>query len=94
VVFLGLGGAALFVLAVFRGTILQAAASDEMRGRMQGALGVVAAGGPWVADIVHGTVGAARGTTLAIAGGGLLTVAAMLAVAAAFPALWRYRARD
>jgi MFS family permease len=39
VVFLGLGGAALFVLAVFRGTILQAAASDEMRGRMQGALG-------------------------------------------------------
>lgn len=91
VAFLAVGGAALFVLAVFRGTILQAAASDELRGRMQGALGVVAAGGPWVADVVHGTVGAAAGTTLAIAGGGALTVAAMLAAAAAFPALWRYR---
>jgi hypothetical protein len=92
VAFLGLGGAALFVLAVFRGTILQAAANDEMRGRMQGVLAVVAAGGPWVADIVHGTVGAAVGTTLAISGGGGLTVAAMLGAALALPALWRYRA--
>jgi hypothetical protein len=92
VAFLVLGGGALFVLSVFRGTILQAATSDEMRGRIQGALAAVAAGGPWVADIVHGLVGAAAGATLAIVGGGLLTVGAMLTAAAAFPEFWQYRA--
>ncbi|MFC7756724.1 MFS transporter [Catellatospora bangladeshensis] len=35
VVFLGLAGVADMVSMVFRGTILQAAATDEMRGRMQ-----------------------------------------------------------
>ena len=39
--------------------------------------------------MVHGTVGAAGGTTLVISGGGGLTVAAMLATALVFPALWR-----
>jgi hypothetical protein len=44
----------------------------------QGTLIIVAAGGPLVADIVHGPVGAAVGTTWAISGGGILAVAAML----------------
>jgi hypothetical protein len=91
VVFLALGGAALFILAVFRGTILQAAATDEMRGRMQGTLIIVAAGGPLVSDIVHGPVGAAVGTTGAISGGGVLTTAATLVAVLAFPVLWQYR---
>jgi MFS family permease len=91
VCFLALGGAALFILAVFRGTILQAAVTDQMRGRMQGALMIVAAGGPWVSDIVHGPVGATIGTTWAISGGGVLTVAAMLVAVLAFPVLWQYR---
>jgi hypothetical protein len=93
VALLVLGGwVALMVLSIFRQTVLQACVPDEMRGRLQGAVTVVSAGGPWVAHLAHGTAGAAFGTTWAITGGGLLTVAAMLLTAALFPELVRYRA--
>jgi MFS family permease len=87
-----LGGAALMLLSVFRTTVLQACAPDELRGRLQGAVTVVSAGGPWAAQLSHGTAGAAFGTTWAISGGGLLTVAAMLLTALLRPELRRYRA--
>lgn len=51
--FLALGGAADMVSAAFRSTILQQAASDELRGRLQGVFLVVVAGGPRVADALH-----------------------------------------
>ncbi|RBQ15235.1 MFS transporter [Spongiactinospora rosea] len=89
---LAVAGAGLVLLGVFRKTILQAAAKDAMRGRLQGADIVVAAGGPRLADFAHGTAGAAAGTTWTITGGGLLAVVVMLLTAAAFPVLWRYRA--
>ncbi len=63
-----------------------------MRGRLQGLVTVVSAGGPWVAHLVHGLAGAAFGTAWAISGGGLLTVAAMAALAACFPDLLRHPA--
>lgn len=47
-------GAADNVSAVFRTTILQAAAPDDVRGRMQGLFYVVVAGGPRVGDLVAG----------------------------------------
>ena len=54
-------GVADMVSMVFRGAILQAAATDEMRGRMQGVHTVVVAGGPRLADLLHGTAGVRPG---------------------------------
>lgn len=66
VVFLAVAGVADMVSMVFRGAILLSAATDEMRGRMQGVFTVVVAGGPRLADVLHGTMrlglrGPARG---------------------------------
>ncbi|MFF3332546.1 MFS transporter [Streptomyces sp. NPDC002888] len=91
VVFLAVAGIADMVSMVFRGAILLSAATDEMRGRMQGVFTVVVAGGPRLADVLHGTAGSAFGPRAAVAGGGLLVVALMLGLAAAVPALRRYR---
>ena len=46
VVFLAVAGAADLVSAVYRQTILQTYAPDEMRGRLQGVFTVVVTGGP------------------------------------------------
>ncbi|WP_443040794.1 MFS transporter [Streptomyces sp. AHA2] len=91
VAFLALAGVADMVSMVFRGAILLSAATDEMRGRMQGVFTVVVAGGPRLADVLHGTAGSAFGPRTAVAGGGLLVVALMVVLAAAVPALRRYR---
>ncbi|MGN9762617.1 MFS transporter [Streptomyces sp. SD31] len=91
VMFLALAGVADMVSMVFRGAILLSAASDEMRGRMQGVFTVVVAGGPRLADVLHGTAGSAFGARTATVGGGLLVVVVMLGLAAAVPALRRYR---
>lgn len=91
VAFLALAGVADMVSMVFRGAILLSAATDEMRGRMQGVFTVVVAGGPRLADVLHGTAGSAFGPRTAVAGGGILVVVVMLALAAAMPALRRYR---
>ncbi|MFF9771563.1 MFS transporter [Streptomyces sp. NPDC014636] len=91
VVFLAAAGVADMVSMVFRGAILLSAATDEMRGRMQGVFTVVVAGGPRLADVLHGTAGAAFGPRAAVAGGGALVVVVMLALACAVPALRRYR---
>ncbi len=91
VVFLAVAGVADMVSMVFRGAILLSAATDEMRGRMQGVFTVVVAGGPRLADVLHGTAGSAVGPRGAVAGGGLLVVVVMLGLAAAVPALRRHR---
>lgn len=91
VAFLVVAGVADMVSMVFRGAILLSAATDEMRGRMQGVFTVVVAGGPRLADVLHGTAGSAFGARQAVAGGGLLVVVVMLGLALAAPALRRYR---
>lgn len=90
-VFLAVGGAADMVSSAFRNTILQEAASDEVRGRLQGVFTVVVAGGPRLADAVHGAAAAAVGTTIAAAGGGGLVVVGVLIAAVLAPAFVRYR---
>lgn len=92
VLFLALGGAADFVSMVFRSAILQSAATDEMRGRLQGVFTVVVAGGPRLADIVHGWAAVGVGTTVASSGGGALVIVLMVLAAVLLPAFWRYRA--
>jgi MFS family permease len=90
-VFLALAGAADLVSMVFRGALLQQAATDEMRGRMQGVFIVVVSGGPRLADLVHGTLGQVLGTRAAVTGGGLLVVVGMAAVVLWKPEFWRYQ---
>jgi hypothetical protein len=92
--FLAIGGAADMVSAAFRSTILQQAASDELRGRLQGVFIVVVAGGPRVADAVHGAAAAAVGTTVAAAGGGALVVIGVVIAAMFAPAFVRYRVTE
>jgi MFS family permease len=92
VLWLAIGGVADMISMVFRGAMLQTVATDEMRGRMQGVFTVVVAGGPRLADLLHGTVGAAVGSTAAVAGGGALVVALLIPAVALAPAFWRYRA--
>ena len=91
VVFLALAGAADMVSMVYRSAMLQAAATDEMRGRMQGVFTVVVAGGPRVADLLHGWAAVAVGTAVASAGGGVLVVVLMVVAVLCLPAFWRYR---
>jgi hypothetical protein len=92
--FLAVGGAADMVSAAFRSTILQSAASDDLRGRLQGVFLVVVAGGPRVADVLHGTAAAAIGTSAAAAGGGALVVVGVVIAALVVPAFVRYRVSD
>jgi len=89
--FLAFGGAADMVSAAFRSTILQQAASDELRGRLQGVFIVVVAGGPRLADTAHGVAAAAVGTSIAAAGGGVLVVVGVVIAILAVPAFLRYR---
>jgi hypothetical protein len=82
------------VSAAFRSTILQQAASDDLRGRLQGVFTVVVAGGPRLADAVHGAAAAAIGTTVAAAGGGVLVVVGVAIAALVVPAFVRYRVAE
>jgi MFS family permease len=85
VFFLALGGAADLVSMVFRQSILQSVVDDELKGRMQGVFIVVVAGGPRLADLVHGVAGAALGTRAAITGGGVLVVLGVILLAGLVP---------
>ncbi|GAA4609170.1 MFS transporter [Actinoallomurus liliacearum] len=88
--FLALGGAADLVSAVFRQTILQTYAPDEMRGRLQGVFTVVVAGGPRLGDLRAGAVGAAAGATASWVGGGLACAILVVLVGLAVPSFLRY----
>lgn len=90
-VMLVLGGAADMASAAFRMTMLQDAATDNVRGRLQGVFTVVVAGGPRVADVVHGSTAALVGTAAASAGGGVGVVVGVVIASIAVPAFVRYR---
>ena len=91
VLLLAVAGAADLVSAVYRQTILQTAAPDELRGRMQGVFIVVVAGGPRLGDLRAGATAAAFGVTASWVGGGLLC-AALVGLALLVPSLRRYDA--
>jgi MFS family permease len=94
VLLLAVAGAADLVSAVYRQTILQTYAPDEMRGRMQGVFIVVVAGGPRLGDLRAGATAATFGATASWVGGGLACVVLVLVLAALSPALVRYRAGE
>jgi MFS family permease len=91
VVMLAIGGAADMASAAFRTSMLQAAADDSVRGRLQGIFIVVVAGGPRIADVAHGATAAATGAAVAAAGGGVLVVVFTVLAALLVPAFVRYR---
>ena len=93
VLYLAIGGWSDLVSAVYRSTILQVTATDEMRGRIQGVFTVVVAGGPRLADLVHGLVADATSTAFAVTAGGIATIVLTLVAAVLGRSLWRYDAR-
>ncbi|MET3176250.1 UNVERIFIED_ORG: ENTS family enterobactin (siderophore) exporter [Arthrobacter sp. UYCu721] len=89
-----LAGIADSISAVFRNTILQAAAPDHLRGRLQGVFIVVVAGGPRVGDLLAG------GGTKILSEGWVLLLGGVLCIAVAWlgaqlqPGFRKYDARD
>jgi MFS family permease len=91
VLLLAVGGAADLVSAVYRQTILQTYAPDELRGRMQGVFTAVVAGGPRLGDLRAGTMAVPVGVTAAWVWGGVAASVVAVLLALAFPALLRYK---
>ncbi|MGL4178074.1 MAG: MFS transporter, partial [Dermatophilaceae bacterium] len=86
-------GAADSVSAVFRNTILQSAAPDRMRGRLQGVFIVVVAGGPRLGELLGGSVAEQVGEGRTAVLGGLACVAAVLLLGLRHRGFVRYDAR-
>ena len=80
------------VSAVFRTTILQSAAPDRMRGRLQGVFIVVVAGGPRLGELLGGAVAERIGEGWMAVWGGIACIVAIGGArcgSRAFPALRR-----
>lgn len=92
-VFLALAGASDLVSAVFRTSILQSGAPDEMRGRLFGLNIVVVTGGPRLADVRAGAVAVMFSPITAVVSGGITCLVALVLLAMRFPAFMRYDAR-
>lgn len=93
VLFLAAAGCADLVSSVYRQTILQLHAPDELRGRLQGVFTAVVAGGPRLGDVRAGLTAQAFGPTAAWTVGGLAATAVIVVLALVFPALRRYDGR-
>ncbi|MFZ0158512.1 MAG: MFS transporter [Kineosporiaceae bacterium] len=89
----GFAGACDAVSAVFRTTILQTAAPDRMRGRLQGVFIVVVAGGPRLGDLLGGSVAAAVGEGWTAVLGGLACMGAIGLLAVVQSGFLRYDSR-
>ncbi|MGY1689107.1 MFS transporter [Geodermatophilus sp. SYSU D01105] len=89
---LAVAGAGDMVSAVLRSSMLQLAAPDHMRGRMQGVFIVVVTGGPRLGDLRAGAIASAAGVSAAMVSGGVVVVVAMLLVALVVPSFWHFRA--
>ena len=86
-VFLAIAGAADVVSAVFRSSVVQMEAPDELRGRVAAIHILVVTGGPRVGDIESALVASAIGAQLSVISGGLLCLLGVIGVMRAFPEL-------
>lgn len=89
---LAVGGAADMTSAAFRQSILLNETDDAVRGRLQGVFIVVVAGGPRIADTLHGGAAELLGPSTTTWGGGALVVLGMILCALIFPAFRRFEA--
>jgi MFS family permease len=91
-VLLALAGAADLVSAVYRQTILQTYAPDEMRGRMQGVFIAVVAGGPRLGDVRAGATAAVSSPGFSWVAGGIACMAVVIVAALLVRPFWLYDA--
>lgn len=89
---LALAGAADTVTVVLRGAVVQANAPDELRGRVSAAEYVVGGGGGQLGNVASGALASVTSPATSALAGGLATVVAVGAIAAALPGFRRYRA--
>ena len=82
------------ISSAFRNTVLQVAAPDELRGRLQGVFIVVVAGGPRAGDFLVGSVGEATSERLALVLGGFACIVGVLVAVAVQRSFLRYDARN
>ena len=90
VALLALAGAFDLVSAVYRQTILQTYAPDEMRGRMQGVFIAVVAGGPRLGDVRAGATAAVTSPTFSWVAGGVACMAVVIVAGLLVRPFWRY----
>ena len=93
VLFLAVSGMADMVSAAYRSTILQVAAPDQLRGRLQGVFIVVVAGGPRAGDFLAGSVASSVGERAALVLGGLACITGVLTATALSRRFLDYDAR-
>ncbi len=82
VAFLAISGMADMVSSAYRNTVLQVAAPDHLRGRLQGVFIVVVAGGPRAGDFIAGSVASSTGERLALVLGGAACIVGVLTATA------------
>jgi MFS family permease len=92
VLLLAVAGCADLVSSVYRQTILQLHAPDEMRGRLQGVFTAVVAGGPRLGDVRAGLTASVFNPTASWVSGGLAATFVIILLGLVFPALRRYDA--
>lgn len=90
---LALAGAADSVSAVCRTAINQHVTPDHLRGRMSSVFSLVVTSGPRLGDVEAGGAAALGGVRFSVVSGGLACAVGVVAVLAAFPALWTFDAR-
>ena len=91
---LAVAGAADTFTVVLRGTIVQAVATDEFRGRLTAAEYVIGGAGDSLGRLESGAVGSLTTPTIGALSGGLATVVLAGVIGLALPAFARYRAGD
>jgi hypothetical protein len=89
---LAVAGAADTISVVLRGSIVQAVATDEFRGRVTAAEYVIGGAGDSLGRLESGALGALTSPTISALSGGLATVVLSGVIALALPAFARYRA--
>jgi len=88
--FLAVAGAADVLSAVFRATIVQLAAPDQLRGRIASIQFLVVTSGPRVGDIEAAAVASVIGAQASVISGGVLCLLGLVGVVRLFPELARH----
>ncbi|MCJ2194000.1 MFS transporter [Kaistella montana] len=91
---MAVGGAADSLSGVFRGSILQSATPDHLRGRLQGVFVVVVAGGPRLGELITGGASVVLGEGPTLLAGGVLCILGVSALMRWQPGFLRYDARN